>query len=149
MTAVQAPNPRSVHLKPTPVKRILLIVAGVFGVLFLMAVSAIVGGVLVLQYVTASVGSSTSARRPPATGLTTTLADGRVVPAYQALDGTLQPTSTRSTCVYSLQGLMQGGPWMQGGRLNFFMLPDNQQQWLRHLCSAEDVQAAEEGRLVP
>jgi hypothetical protein len=79
----------------------------------------------------------------PAPGLTTTLADGRVVPAYRALDGTLQPTYMRGLCVSALQS------WMQGGKLNFFAMPMNYQQHVRNICSAEDVQAAEEGRLQP
>jgi hypothetical protein len=33
------------------------------------------------------------------------------------------------------------------GRLNFFLLPDNVQESLRNICSADHVQAAEDGRL--
>jgi hypothetical protein len=74
------------------------------------------------------------------------LGDGREVLGYVTLDGTGQPMSMRSSCLYALQGDVQGGYWVRDGKPLFFALPASEQQLLRHQCSDKDVQAAEDSR---
>jgi hypothetical protein len=84
---------------------------------------------------------STPHQQQQPSGPTTTLSDGRVVPDYRTIDGSLQPMTARSGCLSELRAehINSQQAW--------FRMPLNWQQDLQHWCSADDVQAAEEGRL--
>src|SRR5262249_37695497 len=80
---------------------------------------------------------------PTPTPLTATLVDGRVVPGYRPLDVTVQPITMRPSCLSQIRANSTGG------RFNLAAQPVTMVRAIRSICSAEDVQAAEDGRLQP
>jgi hypothetical protein len=71
--------------------------------------------------------------------LQTITSDGRTVAAYRALDGSVQPLSAHGTCLSLLQTLPIDS------QAAWYRQPPEMQAFLRHVCTAADVQAAEEG----